>query len=82
LGEHDSRGDAPVRWFDDIEDRADLFAELGEDFERGGTVVRGRVGSGEARLFRQREAVDFAVEWLGSAACKRLPEPASPGRAL
>jgi aminoglycoside 3-N-acetyltransferase len=57
-------GERVWKWFDDIEDRADLFAELGEDFERGGTVVRGRVGSGEARLFRQREAVDFAVEWL------------------
>lgn len=57
-------GERVWKWFDDIEDRAELFGELGNDFERACTIVRGRVGSGEALLFRQREAVDFAVEWL------------------
>ncbi len=52
------------QWFDDVDDHAELFGELGEDFERACTIVRGRVGSGEARLFRQRDAVDFAVDWL------------------
>jgi aminoglycoside 3-N-acetyltransferase len=51
-------------WFDDIELRADLFDELGADFERQCEVERGRVGSAEARLFSQRAAVDYAVEWL------------------
>ena len=51
-------------WFEDIETRADLFDELGGDFERTSSVTRGRVGSAEARLFAQRAAVDFAVDWL------------------
>ena len=50
--------------FEDIEMRADLFEELGGDFERAGAVTRGPVGSAKARLFSQREAVDFAVGWL------------------
>ena len=52
------------KWFDDIETDAVPFAELGRDFEREGAVRVGRVGSAEARLFSQREAVDFAVDWL------------------
>jgi aminoglycoside 3-N-acetyltransferase len=51
-------------WFEDIETREDLFEELGRDFERERPVTRGRVGSAEARLFSQRAAVDFAVDWL------------------
>lgn len=51
-------------WFEDIELNADVFDELGSDFERAHPVGRGRVGSVEARLFSQRAAVDFAVEWL------------------
>ncbi|HJQ74051.1 MAG TPA: AAC(3) family N-acetyltransferase [Gaiellaceae bacterium] len=51
-------------WFQDIELRSDLFAELGGDFERACPVARVTVGSADARLFSQRAAVDFAVEWL------------------
>jgi aminoglycoside 3-N-acetyltransferase len=51
-------------WFEDIDLRADVFDELGGDFERERPVTRGRVGSAEARLFSLRAAVDFAVEWL------------------
>jgi aminoglycoside 3-N-acetyltransferase len=51
-------------WFEDIDLRADVFDELGGDFEREGSVSRGRVGSAEARLFSLRAAVDFAVDWL------------------
>ena len=51
-------------WFDDIDLRADVFDELGAAFERGDPAARGHVGSAEARLFSQRAAVDFAVEWL------------------
>jgi aminoglycoside 3-N-acetyltransferase len=51
-------------WFEDIELRADVFDELGAAFERKLPVARGRVGSAEARLFSQRAAIDFAVEWL------------------
>jgi aminoglycoside 3-N-acetyltransferase len=53
-------------WFEDIELRDDVFADLGSDFERERPVLRGRVGSAEARLFSQRAGVDFAVEWLGA----------------
>lgn len=48
----------------DIELRADLFEELGQDFEAGIPISRGKVGSADARLFSQRAAVDFAVGWL------------------
>jgi aminoglycoside 3-N-acetyltransferase len=51
-------------WFEDIDVRDDVFAELGADFERALPVAQGRVGSAETRLFSQRAAVDFAVEWL------------------
>jgi aminoglycoside 3-N-acetyltransferase len=51
-------------WFEDIEMNADLFGELGDDFERHHPVAQGRVGSADARLFSLRAAVDFAVDWL------------------
>jgi aminoglycoside 3-N-acetyltransferase len=51
-------------WFEDIELRSDLFEELGGAFERECPLALGRVGSADARLFSQRAAVDFAVEWL------------------
>jgi aminoglycoside 3-N-acetyltransferase len=57
-------GERKWAWFEDIDLRADVFDELGRDFEREHAVARGRVGSAEARLFSQRAAVDFAVEWL------------------
>jgi aminoglycoside 3-N-acetyltransferase len=51
-------------WFEDIEMDESVFDELGGDFERGHPVSRGRVGSAESRLFSQRAAIDFAVDWL------------------
>jgi aminoglycoside 3-N-acetyltransferase len=50
--------------YDDIETDESAFPELGADFEREHDVRTGLVGSAESRLFRQRPAVDFAVEWL------------------
>ena len=47
---------------------SDIFAELGEAFERTGAVRSGVVGSAAARLFPIREAVDFAVGWLARRA--------------
>ncbi len=66
------RGGAPVlvdgervwRWFDDIESHDERFEELGTDFESAHEVTMALVGSAQARRFRQRSAVDFAVEWL------------------
>lgn len=53
------------REYRDLAIDADPFATLGADFERHEPVRRGHVGLAEARLFRQRPAVDFAVSWLG-----------------
>jgi aminoglycoside 3-N-acetyltransferase len=70
-----SRSGAPVlvqgarvwQWFDDVDDHAELFDELGADFEREHRdVVVGRVGTAPTRLFRVRAAVDYAVSWLGA----------------
>lgn len=44
---------------------SDVFAKLGEAFEHTDLVRTGLVGSATARLFPIREAVDFAVKWLG-----------------
>ncbi len=59
------RGERVWRWFDDIEEHAERFDELGADLERERQdVVVGRVGSASTRLFPIRSAVDFAVGWL------------------
>ena len=50
--------------FDDIEVDSETFPEIGAAFEATGLVRIGQVGSATARLFSQREAVDFAVHWL------------------
>ncbi len=52
--------------FRDIAMDAEVFSELGAAFEqdRPNLVHRGQIGCGEARLFRQHPAVDYAVEWL------------------
>lgn len=57
-------GERVWQWFDDIEDHAELFEELGGDFEREHAVATRHVGSARARLFPVRKAVDFAVGYL------------------
>ena len=57
-------GERVWQWFDDVDDHAELFDELGADLERELDVTVGRVGSAPTRLFRVRAAVDFAVPWL------------------
>lgn len=52
------------REYPDLDLNDDVFPVLGEEFERTGQARIGRVGSAESRLFRQRPAVDFAVDWL------------------
>lgn len=47
----------------------DPFPAIGAAFEAKGLVRHGRVGGGEARLFRQRPAVDFAAAWLRAGRC-------------
>ncbi|MFI7497057.1 aminoglycoside N(3)-acetyltransferase [Streptomyces sp. NPDC049687] len=43
---------------------SDRFDELGHDFERDRSVVRGKVGAAEARLFPVADAVAYAERWL------------------
>jgi aminoglycoside 3-N-acetyltransferase len=50
--------------YQDIELDADIFPEIGGDFEATGAVTLGQVGSAQARLFSSRAAVDFAQAWL------------------
>ena len=50
--------------YQDIELDTSPFEELGAAFELRTQVHKGKVGSAQARLFPQRQAVDFAVEWL------------------
>jgi aminoglycoside 3-N-acetyltransferase len=51
----------PLALHEDIDLDSGVFEELGHDWG-GGT--RGLVGSADTLLFRQREAVDAAVDWL------------------
>ena len=61
---------APIRegerrvWktYEDIELNEEVFEEIGPDFENAVGVRYSRVGSAQAKLFSQREAVDFARE--------------------
>lgn len=48
----------------DIEFDADIFEQIGADFEKDKRVYQGMVGSAQGKYFRQKEAVDFAVKWL------------------
>jgi aminoglycoside 3-N-acetyltransferase len=48
--------------YEDIELDEEVFEEIGADFENSVGVRYSRVGSARARLFSQREAVDFARE--------------------
>lgn len=41
------------------------FEEIGEAFEHKGKGKKEPLGCGTIRLMRQRELVDFAVEWIG-----------------
>jgi aminoglycoside 3-N-acetyltransferase len=50
--------------YHDIEIDSDIFPELGAEFEQTGQVKIGQVGSATVRLFRQRPAIDFAVQWF------------------
>ncbi len=40
------------------------FVEIGADFETVHTVNRQKLGNAELKLMKQRELVDFAVEWI------------------
>ena len=40
------------------------FEEIGKAFEENTTVSKGVIGNAEIRLIRQRNIVDYAVEWI------------------
>ena len=71
-GARPSRDGGPVRkdgrrvWveYEDIDMNSDIFPHVGADMETSVKVARGYIGSADSRLFRQREAVDFATKWL------------------
>jgi aminoglycoside 3-N-acetyltransferase len=50
--------------YQDVKLNADPFKELGERFELETAILKGQVGSATCRLFHQRYAVDFALQWM------------------
>lgn len=48
----------------DLDHQTDSFSKIGAAFEQTHPVRVGRVGLAESRLFRMRDAVDFAVDWF------------------
>lgn len=50
--------------YKDIEFNEDIFPEIGLDFEKNHNINVGLVGIGKCKLFKQRDAVDFAEKWL------------------
>lgn len=41
------------------------FVQIGEDFEKACPVRKAELGNAVIRLMKQRDIVDFAVEWIG-----------------
>jgi aminoglycoside 3-N-acetyltransferase len=56
--------------FREVEWDDETFPEIGADFAATGAVRVGPVGAGEARLFAQRAAVDYAERWLRERAAR------------
>lgn len=50
--------------YKDIEFNEEVFSEIGKDFEKSNKISKGLVGCAESKLFKQKEAVDFAEKWL------------------
>ncbi len=71
-GKHTVQRGAPVLvngesqwvWFEDVNTDADDFGTLGEAFNQTPHIRRGKVAQADVLFFRQRAAVDFAIEWL------------------
>jgi aminoglycoside 3-N-acetyltransferase len=60
--------DSVRQWvtYDDLDFDDEDFPQIGAVFEAAGGGQRGPVGSGETRLMRQRQLVDFAVTWIAA----------------
>lgn len=48
----------------DVSHYEDWFEEMGEAFEKQGSVTLGKIGAAEVKIFSVKESVDFAIEWL------------------
>jgi aminoglycoside 3-N-acetyltransferase len=58
--------DGKNQWakYQDIEFNDDLFPAIGKEYESEHEYSTAEIGLTEAKLFKQKEIVDFAVEWL------------------
>jgi aminoglycoside 3-N-acetyltransferase len=60
--------DGHRRWktYNDLDLDTDDFEKIGKDFlhHHGKDIQKGKVGNADCLLFRQRQCVDFAVEWM------------------
>jgi aminoglycoside 3-N-acetyltransferase len=63
----DQNGKRTWTSYEEIDWDEEPFDRIGKDYEATGSVKRTKIGGAETRLFRQRPAVDFAVEWLEKA---------------
>lgn len=50
--------------YEDIELNEEEFEQIGRAFEEQNRITIGQIGSATAKLFNQRNAVDFAQQWL------------------
>lgn len=51
-------------WYDTLQTHSDDFGAIGEAFDAAHRVEVKRIGLAEARLFKQRALVDFAIAWM------------------
>lgn len=80
-GKRTLRQGAPIqesgerRWaeFDELDVSDEDFPACGRAFAAGGAERSGRVARAEARLFRQRELVDFAAGWFSEHRSREQP---------
>ncbi|MEO7002974.1 MAG: AAC(3) family N-acetyltransferase [Ktedonobacterales bacterium] len=66
----DEQGQRIWHVYQDIELDDEPFPQIGADYERranSADLQVGNVGAAQARLFRQRPAVDFAQQWIAQA---------------
>ncbi len=63
----DQNGKRTWTSYNEIDWDDEPFEQIGKDFEATGAVKRSKIGVAETRLFKQKPAVDFAVEWLEKA---------------
>ncbi|MFS1512748.1 aminoglycoside N(3)-acetyltransferase [Chengkuizengella sp. SCS-71B] len=58
------KGKRVWKTFSHINMNSDCFNEIGQDFEKDHSVFIGYIGMTKAKLFKQKECVDFGEKWL------------------